>query len=39
MTHEWRAEAALIGMAIFIVATAAVAIMGLASITDWGYAI
>lgn len=37
--HEWRAEAALIVMAIFIVATATVAVMELASITDWGYAI
>ena len=37
--NEWRAEAALIGLAIFIVATAAVTIMGLASVTDWGYAI
>lgn len=34
--HEWRAEAALIGLAIFIVATAAVTIMGLSGITDWG---
>lgn len=37
--HEWRAEGALIGLAIFIMATATVTIMGLASITDWGYAI
>lgn len=39
MTHEWRAEAALIGLAIFIVAVATFTIMELASITDWGYAI
>lgn len=37
--NEWRAEAALIGLAIFIVAVATVTIMGLASITDWGCAI
>lgn len=37
--HEWRAESALIGLAIFIMATATVAVMGLAGITDWGRAI
>lgn len=37
--NEWRAEGALIGPAIFIAATATVAVMGLAGITNWGCAI
>lgn len=34
--NEWRAEGALVGLAIFIAATATVAVMGLSGITDWG---
>ena len=37
--HEWRAEIALAGIALYILIAAIVAVVGLSGYTDWGHAI
>lgn len=37
--HEWRAEIALAGIALYIMIAAVIAVAGLSGYTDWGCAI
>lgn len=37
--HEWRAEIALAGIALYILIAAIIAVAGLSGCTDWGHAI
>ncbi len=37
--HEWRAEVALAGIALYILIAAIIAVVGLSGYTDWGRAI